>query len=142
MLLLLVVLLRLLLRMLLALVLLLVSSCGAYLSLVWHEQDDVLYSALSVYETLYYAAQLRLPNKAYTMEQKHKIVNGLIVLLGLEKCKESQIGKRAHLHASRYLCLLACLLAWVSAVLLLTGPTVLSHMSLAGRRRQQLRSRD
>lgn len=45
-------------------------------------QDDVLYSALTVYETLFYAALLRMPSTTPRVE-KQKRVKELITLLGM-----------------------------------------------------------
>jgi hypothetical protein len=59
---------------------------------MWHVQDDLLYASLTVYETLYYAAMLRLPR---TMTRKQKIarVEAVIDTLGLRKCKDTIIGE-------------------------------------------------
>ena len=55
-------------------------------------QDDLLYESLTVYETLYYAAMLRLPQH---MDHKAKIdrVETVITALGLSSCKDTIIGK-------------------------------------------------
>lgn len=54
-------------------------------------QDDVLYQALTVRETLAYAAALRMPS-TIPQHEKKKRVEELITLLGLEKCAQSTIG--------------------------------------------------
>jgi ABC-type multidrug transport system ATPase subunit len=55
-------------------------------------QDDLLYAALTVFETLHYAAQLRLPRKM-SAEDKKKRVETVVRALGLEKCKDTIIGE-------------------------------------------------
>lgn len=55
-------------------------------------QDDVLYEDLTVYETLLYAALLRLPRMMST-EEKKKRVEAVIDVLGLRKSKNTIIGK-------------------------------------------------
>jgi ABC-type multidrug transport system ATPase subunit len=57
-------------------------------------QDDLLYEALTVYETLYYAALLRLPRKL-TKAQKVDRVHTVIEALGLKKCRDTIIGALA-----------------------------------------------
>jgi ABC-type dipeptide/oligopeptide/nickel transport system ATPase component len=54
-------------------------------------QDDLLYEALTVYETLYFAAMLRLPSH---MGRAAKIerVNSVISTLGLLRCRDTIIG--------------------------------------------------
>lgn len=54
-------------------------------------QDDLLYESLTVYETLYYAAMLRLP-KTMSQEEKIKRINEVITALGLDKCRDTIIG--------------------------------------------------
>ena len=54
-------------------------------------QDDLLYSALTVYETLLFAARLRLPPSMSLKEKKEK-VQSLLSLLGLEKAANTFIG--------------------------------------------------
>ena len=49
-------------------------------------QDDLLYGTLSVYETLYFAAMLRLPADMNTA-QKVERVDNVINTLGLQKCR-------------------------------------------------------
>ncbi|KAI9141200.1 P-loop containing nucleoside triphosphate hydrolase protein [Paraphysoderma sedebokerense] len=55
------------------------------------EQDDVMYSNLTVYETLYYTALLRLPP---SMSRKAKLqrVEDIIQELGLDRCRNTYIG--------------------------------------------------
>ena len=45
-----------------------------------------------MYETLYYAAMLRLPS-TMTTEQKMDRVNHVIHTLGLDKCKDTIVGR-------------------------------------------------
>eukprot|EP00210_Caulerpa_lentillifera_P009660 g9216.t1 len=54
-------------------------------------QDDLLYPNLTVYETLYYAALLRLP-KSMTKAEKLERVEAVILALGLDKCRHTLIG--------------------------------------------------
>jgi ABC-type multidrug transport system ATPase subunit len=54
-------------------------------------QDDLLHEALTVYETLYYAAMLRLP-KTMTKAQKLQRIQAVIDALGLDKCQNTIIG--------------------------------------------------
>ena len=54
-------------------------------------QDDLLYETLTVYETLYYAAMLRLPS-TMTAEQKVERVDHVIHTLGLNKCRDTIVG--------------------------------------------------
>ena len=56
-----------------------------------HLQDDLLYESLTVYETLYYAAMLRLPQH---MDHTAKTtrVDTVITALGLSSCKNTIIG--------------------------------------------------
>ncbi|KAL3501633.1 hypothetical protein ACH5RR_036082 [Cinchona calisaya] len=54
-------------------------------------QDDVLYPHLTVFETLTYAAFLRLPNKL-TREQKIEQAELIIMELGLTRCRNSMVG--------------------------------------------------
>jgi len=54
-------------------------------------QDDLLYESLTVYETLYYAAMLRLP-RDMSRQEKLDRVNAVISSLGLKKCKDTIIG--------------------------------------------------
>ncbi|KAK9808606.1 hypothetical protein WJX72_000468 [[Myrmecia] bisecta] len=54
-------------------------------------QDDLLYETLTVWETLYFAAMLRLPKEMSTEDKKQRVQN-VITALGLEKCKNTIIG--------------------------------------------------
>lgn len=54
-------------------------------------QDDLLYESLTVYETLYFAAMLRLPS-SMTRAQKVARVADVIQSLGLGRCKDTIIG--------------------------------------------------
>lgn len=54
-------------------------------------QDDLLYESLTVYETLYFAAMLRLP-KTMSKSEKIERVNQVISALKLDKCKSTIIG--------------------------------------------------
>ncbi|KAG8100869.1 hypothetical protein GUJ93_ZPchr0013g37792 [Zizania palustris] len=54
-------------------------------------QDDVLFSHLTVRETLTYAALLRLP-RTMTTQQKEERAMDVIYELGLEKCQDTMIG--------------------------------------------------
>ena len=61
------------------------------LTLVMQLQDDLLYESLTVWETLYFAAMLRLP-RDFTTEQKKQRVAKVIAALGLNRCKDTIIG--------------------------------------------------
>ena len=54
-------------------------------------QDDMLFESLTVYETLYYAAMLRLP-RAMSGAQKRARVEDVIRALGLDKCRGTIVG--------------------------------------------------
>eukprot|EP00803_Ostreobium_quekettii_P010334 evm.model.scf_2037.2 EVM.evm.TU.scf_2037.2 scf_2037:9622-19005(-) len=54
-------------------------------------QDDLMFETLTVEETLYYAAMLRLP-KSMTREEKKSRVETVIASLGIEKCRGTLIG--------------------------------------------------
>ena len=64
---------------------------GAKRSLGFVLQDDLLYEALTVWETLYYAAMLRLPRTMTAAEKKER-VGEVIAALGLNKCRDTIIG--------------------------------------------------
>ena len=64
------------------------------LTLVMQLQDDLLYESLTVWETLYFAAMLRLP-RDFTTEQKKQRVAKVIAALGLNRCKDTIIGTNA-----------------------------------------------
>ena len=55
------------------------------------QQDDVMLANLTVYETLRYAALLRVPKTKY--KAKMKLVNSIIGELGLEGCRNTKVGK-------------------------------------------------
>jgi ABC-type multidrug transport system ATPase subunit len=63
-----------------------------YHEIISYFQDDVLYESLTVYETLYYAAMLRLPREM-TKAQKQERVAKVITALGLKKCQNTIIGE-------------------------------------------------
>eukprot|EP00803_Ostreobium_quekettii_P006485 evm.model.scf_157.4 EVM.evm.TU.scf_157.4 scf_157:83416-93168(-) len=54
-------------------------------------QDDLMYASLTVEETLYFAAMLRLP-KTMTRFEKKERVESVISTLGLTKCRDTLIG--------------------------------------------------
>jgi ABC-type molybdenum transport system ATPase subunit/photorepair protein PhrA len=54
-------------------------------------QDDLLHAELTVFETLNYAANLRLP-KGFTKEQRADRVEEVLALMGISYCKEVIIG--------------------------------------------------
>jgi ABC-type glutathione transport system ATPase component len=54
-------------------------------------QDDLLYEALTVHETLLYAAKLRLPSSMSKAEKKQR-VDTVIQALGLSTCRDTIIG--------------------------------------------------
>jgi ABC-type multidrug transport system ATPase subunit len=54
-------------------------------------QDDLLHAELTVFETLNYAANLRLP-KGFTKEQRADRVEEVLALMGITYCKEVIIG--------------------------------------------------
>lgn len=58
-------------------------------------QEDVLIPTLTVRETLRYAADLRLPPPT-TQEERHAIVEQVILELGLKECADTRIGTTAH----------------------------------------------
>ncbi|KAI8901915.1 P-loop containing nucleoside triphosphate hydrolase protein [Globomyces pollinis-pini] len=55
------------------------------------EQDDVMFTNLTVLETLTFAAALKLPSKLSQSEKK-KRVDGVIEELGLIHCRDTRIG--------------------------------------------------
>ncbi|KXZ52591.1 hypothetical protein GPECTOR_9g636 [Gonium pectorale] len=54
-------------------------------------QDDLLYAELTVYETLYFAALLRLP-RSWSRADKLARVEMVVAGLGLERCRDTIIG--------------------------------------------------
>ena len=57
-------------------------------------QDDLLYESLTVWETLYYAAMLRMPREMTTAEKKSR-VETVIKALGIESTRNTIIGRRS-----------------------------------------------
>ena len=55
------------------------------------QHDDVLHPLLTIYETLYYTAMLRLP-RAMSKREKAKRVEAVILTLGLQSCRDSSVG--------------------------------------------------
>ena len=73
-------------------------------------QDDLLYESLTVYETLYYAAMLRLPQHM-DHAAKTERVETVITALGLSSCKDTIIGKscmNAAAYVKAFWCLVLC----------------------------------
>ena len=64
----------------------LLKSMSAYVM-----QDDLLHAELTVFETLSYAANLRLP-KGYSKDQRLERVEEVLELMGISYCKETIIG--------------------------------------------------
>ena len=62
-------------------------------------QDDLLYESLTVEETLYYAAMLRLP-RHLSREDKKTRVSTVIKALGIESCKDTIIGESPCVHTT------------------------------------------
>jgi ABC-type multidrug transport system ATPase subunit len=62
-----------------------------YANIAYVEQDDLMFSTLTVFETLVIAALLRLPREM-PKENKLKRVNNLIQEFGLAQCKNTYIG--------------------------------------------------
>ena len=58
-------------------------------------QQDVLLPTLTVRETLEYAAELRLPPPTSPMERQ-KVVEEVILELGLKECADTRIGNNVH----------------------------------------------
>lgn len=58
-------------------------------------QDDVLLPNFSVWDTLMYAAHLRLPSKSSTGQRvsKEDVVQSVLVELGLERVKDHAVSK-------------------------------------------------
>jgi ATP-binding cassette subfamily G (WHITE) protein 2 len=53
-------------------------------------QDDLLHAELTVYETMYYAAQLRLLD--VDLAQRESRIQEILTLMGLDHCKDVIIG--------------------------------------------------
>jgi ABC-type multidrug transport system ATPase subunit len=62
-------------------------------------QDDILLPALTVRETLQYAADLRLPSIS-TQEERNAIVEDTILELGLKECADTKIGTSSNSQCS------------------------------------------
>jgi len=58
-------------------------------------QQDILLPTLTVRETLRYSADLRLPPPT-TAEQRRKVVEEVILELGLKECADTRIGTHVH----------------------------------------------
>ena len=58
-------------------------------------QQDVLMPTLTIRETLEYAAELRLPPPT-TAEERHRVVEEVILELGLKDCANTRIGNNIH----------------------------------------------
>ena len=58
-------------------------------------QHDILLPTLTVRETLNYAAELRLPSPT-TKEERRKVVEEVILELGLKECADTRIGNNVH----------------------------------------------
>ncbi|KAM0194176.1 hypothetical protein ACHAPI_007202 [Fusarium lateritium] len=58
-------------------------------------QQDILLPTLTVRETLRYSADLRLPPST-TAEERHKVVEEVILELGLKECADTRIGNSQH----------------------------------------------
>ncbi|KAK2626243.1 hypothetical protein QTJ16_004505 [Diplocarpon rosae] len=58
-------------------------------------QQDVLLPMLTVRETLRYSADLRLPRPT-TREERRKVVEDVILELGLKECADTRIGNHQH----------------------------------------------
>ena len=54
-------------------------------------QDDIILRTMTVYEALYMSALLKLPENI-SIEDKKNIVNEMISILQLEKCKNTIVG--------------------------------------------------
>ncbi|PKS11198.1 hypothetical protein jhhlp_002959 [Lomentospora prolificans] len=62
-------------------------------------QQDVLLPSLTVRETLKYSADLRLPAST-TAEERSKVVEEVILELGLKECADTRVGSTQHKGAS------------------------------------------
>ncbi|KAL8733181.1 MAG: hypothetical protein Q9181_003680 [Wetmoreana brouardii] len=58
-------------------------------------QNDVLIPTLTVRETLQYAAELRLPPPT-SSDERHQVVEDVILELGLKECADTKIGNNVH----------------------------------------------
>ncbi|CAD6190374.1 unnamed protein product [Caenorhabditis auriculariae] len=64
------------------------------------QQDDVFIGLLTVSETLHFAAKLRSP-KELTEDERHEIVDDLISMMSLSKCKDTKVGSSLEKSLSR-----------------------------------------
>ena len=55
------------------------------------QHNDLLHPLLTVYETLFYTAMLRLP-RMMSKKEKASRVDAVVAALGLERCKDRLIG--------------------------------------------------
>ena len=58
-------------------------------------QQDILLPTLTVRETLLYAAELRLPPPT-TSAERHRVVDNVILELGLKECANTKVGNNVH----------------------------------------------
>lgn len=58
-------------------------------------QQDILIPTLTVRETLHYAAELRLPPPTSSVERQ-RVVEDVILELGLKECADTRIGNNTH----------------------------------------------
>lgn len=58
-------------------------------------QQDILLPSLTVRETLFYAAELRLPSPT-TLDERRQVVEDVILELGLKECADTRIGNSIH----------------------------------------------
>lgn len=58
-------------------------------------QQDILIPSLTVRETLHYAAELRLPPPT-TKKERERVVEDVILELGLKECADTRIGNSVH----------------------------------------------
>lgn len=58
-------------------------------------QQDILLPTLTVRETLRYSADLRLPPEV-TLQERHRVVEEVILELGLKECANTRIGSSQH----------------------------------------------
>lgn len=59
-------------------------------------QQDILLPTLTVRETLRYAASLRLPRTVVGREERERVVEEVILELGLKDCADTRIGSSQH----------------------------------------------
>eukprot|EP00122_Pirum_gemmata_P020217 Pgem_evm1s18910 len=56
------------------------------------EQQDIVIETLTVYECLYYAAELKLPAKKISREEKDRRLEQIIEDMGISKCRDTIVG--------------------------------------------------